>query len=355
MPILRNATTSTQNRPTNKLRDSDPDFYETRWERNADSLVTKITYPNGNFEESIYESELTPDVSPLFRGNLRIKRRNPGTHLPRGDQEVITETFEYANDFGCNSCGYNFVSRHVDGRGNETLSTFDADGNLTQRTNRIATIVENFEYNAFGQMTAHIHPDNGSGHRRRDEYTYYPDTWYLRTKTVDASGFNYTTTHEYDALGRHTRVVDPRGFDKLYIYNQLDQIVQEFSQETEAGNGIRYEKRTWYDANDNVIRTDIENRGEDGMQVAENPWFTTSYDYEILDKLIRTTQEVDPTKNIVTEFAYDANRNQTVTRYGEATNGNQPHNTLNKVYDERNPCLSRNPSRWSCRPVHTSI
>ncbi|RLE19791.1 MAG: hypothetical protein DRJ50_11750, partial [Actinobacteria bacterium] len=36
-----------------------------------------------------------------------------------------------------------------------------------------------------------------------------------------------------------------------------------------------------------------------------------------------------------TEYVYDANRNRTLVRYGEATNGNQPANLLRTSYDER--------------------
>lgn len=333
-------TTADVNRPRNKLRPDDPDFFETRWEHNLDSLVTRVTYPNGNVEENTYEVDINPDVDSRFRGNLRMNIRLPGTHQPAGDQDMLVEEFEYANDFGCNSCGFNFVTRHTDPRGNVTVSDFDDKGNLIRRTHRLPSIVEEWTYNAFGQMTSHTLPDNGSGHRRVDAYTYHTEgsqRGYKKDRIVDQGGFELTTTYEYDALGRVVRESDPRRNDTLYTYNALDQVVQEFSKEVTVAQGakVRYEKRTWFDANDNVVRVDTKNVDETGQQLAANPWFTTSYDHELLNHVVRTSQEVEPGHDIVTEFGYDAKRNQTLTRYGEATNGNQPTNTLTNVYDER--------------------
>src|SRR5204863_2085490 len=44
-------TTETDNRPVNKLRASDPDFFETQFQWNADSMNTLMIYPNGNSTE----------------------------------------------------------------------------------------------------------------------------------------------------------------------------------------------------------------------------------------------------------------------------------------------------------------
>lgn len=334
----RSPTTETANRPTEKLRDSDPEFYETRWEYNIDSQVTREIHPNGNITEYIYERDLNPNGDPRFAQNLLMKRYLPGTHTPVGDQEMIVEEFEYLGDFGCNSCGFDFVSRHTDGRGNVTRYEYDDFGNRTKKIHRIESIVETWEYNEFGQKTAHVHPDNGSGHRRRDEYTYYEDgdqKGYQKDEIIDKGGFELTTTLEYDPLGRVVRRVDRRRNDRLYTYNDLDQLVQELSREVEPESGLRYEKLIWYDANNNVVREDTQNVNDAGEVVAENPYFSTTHDYEMLDHRVRTTQEVDVDHSIATEYEYDAKRNKTLVRYGEAATGRQPANTLARVYDER--------------------
>ena len=327
-------TTQTDNRPTGKLRTYDPDFFETRHEYNRDSLRTRSDYPNGNIWRNVYESDLDPNAPRRSRGNLREVHREPGPL--GGDQAEIVELFEYDTGMG-GCCGTNFVIRHVDGRGNQTLHSYDARGNRLHTQHRIPAIVEDFEYNGFGQMTAHLWPDNGSTHRRRDESTYHPSgpqMGYLHREIIDAPGFALTTAYEYDAVGNVTRKTDPRGHDTQYIVNQLDQVVREISREVTDGSGVRYQRDTFFDANENVVRTDIQNTDDAGV-LQPNTHFTVTSDYEILNRVIRTTEEVDEAHSVVTEYAYDANRNRTLVRYGEATTGQQPTNVLRTLYDER--------------------
>ncbi len=330
-------TTESANRPSNKLRATDPDFFETRFEYNYDGMLMRTIHPNGNITENVYERDLNPNASSRSRGNLRIVRRLPGTHTPVGDQGMIEARYEYDTDLsGCN-CGFNFVTKETDGRGDSTLHQYDATGNRIRTIHRIPSIVEDFEYNQFGQMTALVWPDNGSGNRRRDVSTYYasgPQRGYLQQEIVDASNFALTTTYEYDRVGNVIRMIDPRSHDTQYVVNALDQTVGEVSREALEGSSIRYQRDTFYDANNNVTRRDIQNIDENGRQQT-NTHFTTLYDYEILNNLIRVREEVNTPEFIVTEYAYDNNRNRTLVRYGEATAGRQPTNVMRTTYDER--------------------
>jgi len=333
-----NRTTRTQNRPVNKLRPTDPDFFLTRHEFNGDYKKTRTIHPNGNITEWIYESDLNPLAAPRIRGNLREIRRLPGTHVPVGDQPVLVEKFEYDNNYGCGSCGNNHITKYTDARGNTIHSSYDIAGNLIARTNKIASIVETWEYNSRGQLIKYMHPDNGSGHRREDIFTYYqsgPQKGYLQSSVVDSGGFENTTVNVYDELGRLIRKVDPRNYDKLYWYNQLDQVVQTKSPETQHGTDVRYCVQTWYDANNNVARYETENRDASGEVVSGNPWFTVRQDYDSLNSILRTEREVDASRIVAEEYIYDLKRNRLQLRHGESVNGNQEKNTLNKVYDER--------------------
>ena len=329
-------TTEIANRPGNQLRPADPNFFETIYEWNEDSLRTRVTHPNGNVTEYVYEQDLNPDAPARSRGNLKTMRRLPGSHLPAGDQESIEISYEYDTEFsGC--CGFNFVTRHLDGKGNETLYEYDLFGNRTQIQQRISTVVDNFEYKEFGQMTSHIWPDNGSGHRRRDDYFYYdsgPQRGYVSQEVIDPGNLVLTTNYEYDAVGNPVRVIDPRGNDVQYIHNALDQVVREFSREVADASGIRYERDTFFDANNNVTRIDVNNIDDAGSLQA-NTHFTNTFEYEILNNRVRLEEEVDSSNSIVTLYEYDANRNQTRILLGESTNGNQTANTFTLLYDER--------------------
>ena len=92
-----------------KLRPADdPDFFETRWEYNADALPTRVIHPNLNEEILVYDEA---HLGRRSQGNLLQRCRLPGAL--GGDQAQICEQFEYDEDFG-GCCGTNFVTRHVD-------------------------------------------------------------------------------------------------------------------------------------------------------------------------------------------------------------------------------------------------
>lgn len=329
-------TTALDNRPVNPVRATDPEYYETVYQYNPDSLPRLVTYPNGNMTQYVYESDLNPGADPRVRGNRRIVRHLPGSHLPAGDQAVIEEAYEYGAGFaGC--CGDNFITKETDGRGNVTLHAYDDRGNRIRSRFAVAGVVDEWEFNGFGQVTAHVAPPDAAGNRRRDEVGYYdsgPQTGYQRDMIVDAGGLKLTTTLEYDAVGNVVRSIDPRGNDSRRTLNPLNQLVRIESPEVVAGGGIRYRKDFYYDANNNLVRQDTRNLDENGA-VQTNADFTTRFEYDALNVPVRISQEIDDSHSIVTEYVYDANRNRVLERNPEAVAGRQPANVVRIVYDER--------------------
>ena len=318
------------------MRASDPVFFETDYQWNLDSRPTQITFPNGNSVTNTYELALNPNASRRSRGNLRIRQSLPGPL--GGDQAAITETFIYDTTFGC-ACGFNFATQATDGRGNTTYNSYDSHGNKTNTIPPIPSAAESFAWNQYGQRTIHVLPDNGSGYRRRDTMTYYAtgtQNGYLSQQIVDSQTLALTTSYQYDMVGNVVRTVDPRGNDSTNIVNQLNQVVQEISRAVSTTSGlVRYQRYLSYDANNNLVQVDVQNVDANGV-LSANPYLTTTYAYDILDHLTNTVQEVDQAHNVVTQFAYDANRNRTLARSGEAANGHQPNNVLSTLYDERN-------------------
>lgn len=333
-----------------KLRTDDPDYFETKREYNKDSLLVRIIHPNGNEVINVYDEN---NPNRRFQGNLIHRVRLPGPL--GGDQSQISETFEYNTDFaGC--CGSNFVSKHIDGRGHETLFEYDESGNRVQKRERIATVVHDYEYNRFGQLTAHVLPDNGSGHRRRDEYTYYPlgsQRGYKEKEVVNAGGLSLTTKYVYDSVGNIVQRIDPLGNDSRYVFNQLNQVVRTISRKIARGGGVRYQRDTFLDANGNIVRIDIQNVDETGAEQA-NSHISSVYEYDILNYQMRMCQEVGNYQGaipgpselptcvglpeaafITTEHAYDPNRNRILIRLGEAVENRQVGNVIQMIYDER--------------------
>lgn len=318
-------TTETTNRPTGQLRPSDPPFYETRYRWNVTGRCVQVVYSAGNEERFAYD---TCNADPLARGNLLQYCRTAGP--PGGDQSQICQSWQYHAVF-------NFATLHTNGRGFTSQNQYDAAGNRVRSVEPLASTRRDREFNAFGQMTARVLPEIAVGHRRRDEYHYYssgPQTGYLERVVVDAAGLALTTRFEYDAVGNVIRKIDPRGNDTLIVVNALNQVLRERSREVTTGSGIRYATDTSYDANDNVVRVDVENRDADGA-LQTNTHYSVQYDYDILNRLLRESREAGPTHDVVTEYEYDANRNRTLIRFGEAVNGNQPANVVRTEYDER--------------------
>jgi len=337
---------------TRGLRPGEPAFWEKKWDYNADSLATVVMHPNGNSITNEYETDPDfggPGAPRRSRANLRRVTRLPGSL--GGDQPSITESYTYALGLGGCGCGTSFVKTHTDGLGNITSNGYDEFGNRTHTVHPAGGGEENWSYNGAGQVLTHTLPANGSGHRRVDTYSYHaagPQTGYLQSKVIDSTGFTLTTLYEVNAVGNVTRKIHPNGADTLYTYNELDEVVRELSREVTPG-GVRYETLTWYDANGNVVRSDIENRDDSGALLG-NTHFSTIYEYEILNRLTATCREKTsaslsntqltcaafaPGEAVTTEHEYDANRNRTLTRFGEAVSGNQPTNSVGLTYDER--------------------
>ncbi len=330
-------TTLADNRPVNRLRPDDPAFFETIHEWTDESLLRRTIHPNGNRTERVYESDLNPRATARSQGNLRRLRRLPGTHQPAGDQSVIEQTFEYDTDFG-GCCGFNHVIRVVDGQGKVTQHDYNERGDRIRTRHRDPAITESWEYNEFGQLAAHVLPDNGSGHHRRDEFHYHdsgPQRGYLLKAVVDAGHLNLATQYDYDAVGNVVRVTDPRGHDARLVVNQLNQPVRLLSKEVREGSGIRHVTDLFYDANNNLVRQDVQNRDDQGT-LAANAHFTTTWEFDLLNCVTRIRREAGPDQFVVTEFEYDANRNRVLTRQGEAAAGRQPANVIRELFDERN-------------------
>lgn len=313
---------------TRGIRAGDPAAYTNSFVYNQDGEMIGHTDAELATVEYTFNSG---NSNRLARGNLLQTRRLPG---PRGGDQselVLARTYE---------TNFNFVTTATDARSNTMNFSYDARGNRTQITHAISNIVEDFEYNSAGQMTAHILPDNGSGSRRRDVMTYYSaglQAGYLQSQRVDATNLNLTTTYEYNSAGNVIRTIDPLGNDTLYTVNSLNQIVLQSSRavSTQVGS-VRYIVNTFYDANDNVTRVDVQNRDETGAVVSTNVAFTTTNTYDILNRRLTTTQEVTATNNTVTAYAYDANGNAVLTRFGESVAGVQSNNVVQTFYDERN-------------------
>ena len=319
-------TTETANRPTNRLRVTDPVFFETRSGYDGHSNLIRMVRPEGNVAVTRFRSA---DANVLARNSRSEVKLLPGPRL--ADQAEIVERFEYVD-----VAGAVLVSTYTDPRGNVRTIDYDANGNQKQVTTRESNVVENFEYDALGRMTAHVLPDNGSGHRRRDEYSYYtsgPSIGYLETIILDVGHASVVTTYEYDALGEVTKITDGRGNDTQYVRNQLGQVVRQISRPIN-GTGLRYEKDFHYDGNGRVVRRDVLNIDENGT-IESDTHTTLMVQLDVHGRVTSRSEEVGFGVFVTTENVFDAEGNIILHRQGAAVDGTDPANTLAWEYDER--------------------
>lgn len=340
-PLPDSPTTESVNRPGAAIRAGDPTRFETRYEYDSYGRVVRILDPNLNRETFSYVP-VGDDPSPLARGNVSTHAWEPGPL--GGAQPIISESFYYL-------LGTSHVSVHVDGRGNPTFFLVDPLGNRLQTTHRDGLALDNWTYNEFGQITSHTLPDNGSGHRRVDTMTYTPDG-YLQSHTVDSTGTPATTIYNYDARGNVISQTDPCGNTSLTEYNALDQAMRMQSNEITLGGGNRIETLTYYDANNNVVRVDVQNRDELENVVPTNTHWSTINEYGLLNERTGQCQEVSaaalpctPALDcaaasgfgtfVKTETQYNANGGVSLTRSAAAVDGAQPTNVVRTLVDER--------------------
>ena len=254
-------------------------------------------------------------------------------------------------------------------------------------------------YNSFGQVTS-VKDAEANVHT----YEYYPENdpdgdgtincstcntvtgGYLKQVNIDTasdpirnSGTNPTPVnirnrYLYNPRGAITRVVDGRGIATDYERNQLDQVVVETRaaavnvfppdpMEPLPPSADAFLTRYWYDANDNVVLVQREDRGNtrqvdgnlpsgDLPAVAPNPDATggTAYQdvvlkHDMLDRLLEHLQEVGTGGGVQpesprTQYRYDRNGNLALMRSPRSNLGSahpdlQLANVESMVYDER--------------------
>lgn len=407
--------TATSNRPTGRLRSSDPAYYQTTCSYDLNSLATQITEPRGNSVAMVYEFDANNAAPVREGGNLLALTQTPAPGAP-ADQTQRVDQWQYLPGFGTGegqalTCrqyrpgrptfgavesvnhrtfrpgrmtsgaaedvkerifrpgrptfdmaegdykpqkedqgvGFEgiisaFPTNHIDPRGNITSATYDPNGNLlTVQPPGIATGVS-YAYNTAGQLTSQTYPADANGRRQHDTFIYYTSgvqNGYLQSAVADAggsglSGLALTTSYAYDAFGNTTNIVDPRGNNSQYVYNQLDQLMQISSPTGPAG--MRSQVTFTYDAagtgGGRVISQSVLNFDQNGVTEASSP-LNTSFGYDAISRLTSVTNEVSGSSFTVTRYAYDADGEVTSMTSPLAVSGADAFSIIQYSYDER--------------------
>ncbi len=382
------AVTASANQPTGKLRASDPALYQTTYAYNIDSQVTQVTEPRGNSAVMVYQGDSGSATPVRERGNLLTLTETPAPGVPAdqaqrveswtyqpgfGTGEDATEKFNVKQEFGPTApirrkdVELSYPTSHTDPLGHVWNYSYDANGNQLTAQPPGVTTGDSFTYNTAGQVTAHTHPADANGRRQQDTFSYYASgvqKGYLQSAVADSSGLALTTSYAYDAFGNVTNVVDPRGNNSLFVYNQLDQLVRA-SSPTGPG-GKRSQTDVTYDAAEAVLTsigivdfyhsipvphldltvrvsmalpgrvtgTTVQNFDQNGNAEADAT-LATGYGYDPIGRLTSVTNQVSGAATTVTRFGHDATGQVTSVMSPLAASGADASNTMAASYDER--------------------
>jgi YD repeat-containing protein len=384
--------TDTFNRPTAKLRDTDPDLFETALSWNRDSLLLGASLPGGAVISCAYEADVNPLARARKRGDLRAVRQraipgrdtdSDGDGIP--DLTEITRSYTYDPRFGSDPtsaglrtrinelearlsalgllsrasaplprvvkgsgslCGDtdHFRVSATDPLGTMSTAAYDERGNMISCQDGLiprggtGTPTAAFGYDAHGQLTSLTNPADAAGLRKVDAFSWHQGLVTQIVEDAESGGLHLETAFERDARGNVTRLTDARGNDLLVTYTSLNQPLTVDRQTQGATFGERVRSSFSYDANNNLVGVVTDNRHPEGAFDAANPTWETSIAYDALNRPYLLAHELTHTvqQRVMTNlFAYDANSRLVAHLLPEAASGAEPDNAIIYAYDER--------------------
>jgi RHS repeat-associated protein len=263
------------------------------------------------------------DTTPRIGGNV-IRVEEPSVSLLAGsNQAAINGTLQPIVTLHTYNT-YGQTTSTTDPEGNVHVWTYfpendpDGDGNVTPLPidGRILDTNDGGYLSEAGRDVQHLAGANNSG---------------------TALPANIRTRYQYDDVGNVTRRTNGRGIITDYFVNEHDEVVQETRAQFTGGlpaldpaepeplTAFAYLDRTFYDFNGNVVVTQEEDRGDTSNT---GGFADSTMIYDILDNVVRTTREVSVSEQLVTQYRYDANENQTLVVQPEG-------NAMSSSYDER--------------------
>ncbi|MCP5048653.1 MAG: hypothetical protein GY940_15895, partial [bacterium] len=283
--------------------------FTTTFEQNDDGLVTKITYPRGNYTQFTYY-ENPENSKRLSQGNLVsvLNEANDG----------LTGTIETKYEYGTY---FNQVNKITDPKQNETTITHDEKGNAHLVTPPNSPAYQ-YEYNKYGQLEKITDPMG-----TETKITYYPEKvpsgdgqestggrlldgvtgGYRESITLDPGNDNISQAFYYNKFGDLTGRIDGEGVTTIYgIANPFGEVKQVIQGATGSANGepaINLVSQLEYDENGNV--TASTSRG-----------IRTEFEYDRLNRLEVKRHKGSSAEGgeIVQEYRYEYNNNSGLTK-----------------------------------------
>jgi RHS repeat-associated protein len=314
---------SNRNVRGNDSGNDDPTSWVTSFSHDSTTkLRTEVVYPRGNSAKTAYDSA----------GNVTEIRRKTDHSNADNNTNDNYESFQYDSN-------HNLATSHTDARGNTTSYTLESTGSLTNKVvvtvthptvtylNPTQTVSEALTWNSYGQLVTVT--DGESKERKNIYFADESETGvkkgYLKKHVVDSAtgGLALTTEYGRNNWGTVTSVTNPRGKTTAYTVNEYDWVTH-----SETGSPQGYEIVVSYDANGNVQYRDVENVDKTNTRDTGNPWFRTSFTYDLLEQVATKTEEIDATHTRTWNYDYTKNGKLKILTKPEA-------NLVRYYYDER--------------------
>jgi len=349
------------------IRGSDPTYYESSFDYDAQFNLIEATPPLGNAMEYLYD---ITNGDQRSRSNLqRILQRPDSTRsgtLPSDQEYGLLWTFNYssANDF-------NLLTHSVSSRAYSIPSSWNIDDSIptphdasdfiteyvylpstgsygprgalryviqptidatlspgTPNSGQSITIT--FEHNSFGQLSA---IEDGLG--VRTEYTYGTsgdEYGYLTDVSQGAqSTYPINTELDYNSVGAAIGFTDGRGYVWTSYVNQLGQVVRSDTPQVSYHGNVVLSTTFEYDLNGNMLEVNVPNLDETGSALSPAT-ITTEWQYNSLDQATSVTTPISTGLNATTQWAYDLNYRQVLTTLPEGNQAATDFDELNRVY-----------------------
>ncbi|HJQ98123.1 MAG TPA: DUF6531 domain-containing protein, partial [Candidatus Polarisedimenticolaceae bacterium] len=224
---------------------------------------------------------------------------------------------------------------YTDPNGQTWTYTYDTAGFLTDvqaptvvtgtLTGAPQTIHHHWDRNAFGQIVSYTDPANAiwtlswslSG----------PDNGYLRELHIPSNTLPVGEQYTFDLLGRLTSTTDGNGHTTTFTIDADDNVVR-----ATTSAPFSYQLDYYYDANRRLTRTDVQNIDADGV-VRPNHHLSTRYDYDLLGRPVRSSDEIDAPQCSIEEYGYDSESRLTSVRRGPASAGATPVSITELTYE----------------------
>lgn len=280
--------------------------------------------------------------NPVLRTEMQYSSGNTRGNLTKMTEPVVgvsgnrlEHNFDYLTDEQSNR---NLLTRYTDPAGNPTAISYDASLDLPVTITYPAgsgMSPVNYAYNSRGQTLSVTTTRDGNPQVTQNEYN---NSYFDLTRVITPMGFS--TSYEYDAAGRVLKITDPLGKTVEFTYE--GDLVKTEKVQIDAG---RFATTTYnYDDNGQVLSI------QRPLGLTTNEYSTlglltktsaptgeiTNYEYDALNRLIRTTFTSDSVNPI--ESAYDASG-----RVVSQRNVNLAE-TMSYVYDGNGNVLSESVS-----------